>query len=402
MERVELKTWHCRRPGKTITALCLLAAVAMLGGAGCGGEEDVDPINDSGQRITCKVTIDCSARGGTCKKGVCVADNECKTSADCAAGQVCLPDKDFTGLCGTPGKPAVPGPAWSCVANKDCPTGQQCTAGKCELPPATAAKEICGNGKDDDGDGKADCKDLDCEREPACQKTPPVKKCGGKPCPCDVLKQNCTTSGYRCWPGGPYAKDGMCYPIGPLAEGAACVEPPVDGPKACGKGLVCVGTQSSGGICSKLCGTSADCKKTQACKKLGITATGTVDYGACVAVPPPPPPPPPPPCDVFKQNCSSSTQMCTPQQKSSNTCMALGSGVLGTTCFAQGDCSPKLMCATKVGTSGSTSYFGFGDYRGGSCMTLCAPAAPSCPAGTTCSPIMQGGHARTDIGVCSK
>ena len=185
--------------------------------------------------------------------------------------------------------------------------------------------------------------------------------------------------------------------------GAACVEPPVDGPKACAKGLVCVANSSTGPAnCRKLCGTSADCATSEACKKLGITAGGTVDYGVCVALPPPPPPPPLPPCDVFKQNCTSTTQMCMPQQKASNKCIALGSGVSGTSCMSQGNCSPKLMCATPVGTSGSTTYFGFGDVRGGSCMPLCAPAAPSCPAGTTCSPILQGGLTRKDIGVCSK
>ena len=105
---------------------------------------------------------------------------------------------------------------------------------------------------------------------------------------------------------------------------------------------------------------------------------------------------------MFKQNCSGATQMCMPQQKATNTCMTLGSGVLGTSCISQGQCSPKLMCATMVGTSGATYYFGFGDVRGGSCMALCDPAAPSCPAGMTCSPILQGGYTRSDIGVCSK
>jgi hypothetical protein len=399
------KTGKSRRQGRntrTLTALAALAALAALTlAAGCGSEEVDDPIHNATQRISCSSTADCKAVGGQCQASVCKADNECKTDADCASGQVCHADKSFGGLCGVKGATPAPGPVWTCAADADCPASQQCKAGACvPPPPPKPSAEVCDNGKDDDQDGLTDCKDLDCEREAVCQKTPPPPT---KPSSCDVLKQNCSTAGYRCWPGGEYAKDGLCYPSGPMKAGDACKEPPVDGPQACGKGLVCVAVDSaSTPVCRGLCSTSADCAKTEACYKLSLGTSSTKDYGVCAKAATPPPPPPPPPCDVFKQTCSASGTMCVPQEKGANTCVSLGSGAVGSVCASASACSPTLMCAELVGTSGSKLYFGFGDVRGGTCLALCNPAAPTCASGLTCSPILSGGITRTDIGVCAK
>jgi len=373
---------------------------AVIWAASCG-EEGNDPIGGSTQRISCKTTADCKAVGGQCQASVCRADNECKADADCAAGEICIPDKSFGGLCGVKGSTPTPGPAWTCKADTDCPAGQECKAGQCVVPASkpTPTAEICDNNKDDDGDGLTDCKDTDCEREPPCQKTPPVTKTA-----CHVLQQNCSAAGSRCWPGGEYAKDGICFPAGPMKQGDPCQEPPVDGPQACGKGLVCVAADStSTPICRSLCGSSADCSQNEVCAKLDLGGGSTTkDYGVCVAAPTPPPPPPPTPCDVFKQDCSSGADMCVPQKSASNTCVPKGSAAAGSACSAATDCAPTLMCADLAGTSGSTLYFGFGYVRGGTCLPLCFPAAPTCPAGTTCSPVLSTSGPRTDIGVCAK
>jgi hypothetical protein len=386
-----------KRSWSTLAALVVLGAIWT---ASCGGESD-DPIGGSTQRISCKTTADCKAVGGQCQANVCKADNECKSDADCTAGKVCVPNKSFGGLCGVKGSTPTPGPAWSCKADTDCPASQQCKAGTCVAPPSSPkpTAEICDNNKDDDGDGLTDCQDKDCEREPPCQK-PPVTPTSTA---CNVLQQNCATSGYRCWPGGEYAKDGICFPAGPMKEGDPCQEPPVDGAKACGKGLVCAAADStSTPICRVLCGSSADCKKTEACAKLNLGAGSTTkDYGVCVKAPAPPPPPPPV-CDVFKQDCNASGDMCIPQKNTANTCVPKGSGAVGSYCVAPSDCAPTLMCAAHVGTSGSTLYYGFGYVRGGTCLPLCDPASPGCPAGTKCAPVLGNYGPRTDIGVCTK
>ena len=51
------------------------------------------------------------------------------------------------------------------------------------MPQGTSAQEVCGNHRDDDGDGDSDCYDADCAQEPDCgpQLPPPFRDCGVDP-----------------------------------------------------------------------------------------------------------------------------------------------------------------------------------------------------------------------------
>ncbi len=106
--------------------------------------------------IPCGVTADCIDRGGTCVSGVCHASNECAKDADCKAGQTCVSDAAFRGLCAKAGAPVVAGPAWSCSVGQDCPTGQGCGSdgtchsdGECQADADCASGSICYNGESD-------------------------------------------------------------------------------------------------------------------------------------------------------------------------------------------------------------------------------------------------------------
>lgn len=87
----------------------------------------------------------------------------CTTSADCDDGNPCTNDfctsehicENFPNL-----NP--------CDAANPCAAGGQCAEGVCRT------HEICcGNGDDDDGDGLADCADVDCSSDPACESVCP-------------------------------------------------------------------------------------------------------------------------------------------------------------------------------------------------------------------------------------
>jgi hypothetical protein len=105
--------------------------LACLLFAACSGH---DTTSQNAQRITCTITSDCAARGGTCVANECRANNECTSDADCTGGDICAPDPDFGGLCAAPGQPAAPLPAWSCSVGKDCPALEGCASdGKCHV-----------------------------------------------------------------------------------------------------------------------------------------------------------------------------------------------------------------------------------------------------------------------------
>lgn len=106
-----------------IQAIILSGAVALTL-TGCDGTGT----SREGSYLACTVTADCVARGGTCVAGACRAENECTTDADCAAGQACVADPDFGGLCAAPGAPTQPLPAWACQLGQECPLGQGCAS----------------------------------------------------------------------------------------------------------------------------------------------------------------------------------------------------------------------------------------------------------------------------------
>jgi hypothetical protein len=70
-----------------------------------------------------------------------------------------------------------------CTTAADCDDGNTCTtdvcaAGVCQAHPiAGCGVERCNDGIDNDGDGKIDCQDEDCAKDPACAPAP-VEICG--------------------------------------------------------------------------------------------------------------------------------------------------------------------------------------------------------------------------------
>jgi Cys-rich repeat protein len=127
----------------------------------CGGKPN-DPRSrvESLQTIPCAQTQDCAARGGFCMNGSCHATNECQTNAQCTAGQTCVPDMQFGGLCAAAAQPPVPLPAWSCSQGKDCPFGQGCaddgkchSDGECHADSECAADQLCYPGSSGKSDG---------------------------------------------------------------------------------------------------------------------------------------------------------------------------------------------------------------------------------------------------------
>lgn len=115
--------------------------------------------------------------GGTCAQGSVCLEETCTPAAcvgvECDAGVSCV-----AGLC----QPPTCGDAGMCPSTQacidgacvdarcvglTCPAGQECVAGACVSGcTKTQDKEsTCGNAKDDDCDGKADCADDDCANQ---------------------------------------------------------------------------------------------------------------------------------------------------------------------------------------------------------------------------------------------
>ena len=134
-------------------------------------------------------------------------------------------------------------------------------------------------------------------------------------------------------PGNPA---GICYPKGPLGNGATCA----DNPYACAEGLYCIGgydTYNPGAFCQKSCKDDGICPGTAKCMAY------TKDYSGC--------------------------------QPDG----ALGQG---------GDCKgDPTLC--KAGA------FCIGAGKSWQCMTQCAVAKPACPGGNWCMPYGEDG-----LGIC--
>jgi hypothetical protein len=92
-------------------------------------------------------TIDVCSASGSCELTTIAGCRPCKTAADCDDGNACTTDV--------------------------------CAAGVCQARPiAGCGVEVCNDGIDNDGDGKIDCQDEDCAKDPACAPAAPVEICG--------------------------------------------------------------------------------------------------------------------------------------------------------------------------------------------------------------------------------
>ncbi|CAL8234907.1 unnamed protein product [Arctogadus glacialis] len=81
------------------------------------------------------------------------------------------------GLCNNNGRCTLEASGWHCV----------CQAGWRGAGCHVAMEMVCTDGKDNEGDGLADCMDPDCCLQPSCQSQ---LYCRGSPDPCEVLNQS--------------------------------------------------------------------------------------------------------------------------------------------------------------------------------------------------------------------
>jgi hypothetical protein len=273
------------RPVSIRLFLCVLVALAACDGPSTGQQDEY---------ITCTVTADCIARGGTCVGGQCHADNECATDADCTGGDVCVADPDFIGLCTAPGAPPQPLPAWTCTQGQDCPTGQGCGSdGLCHVDGE------CHTMVDPQGNTVSDC-----------------------------------AAGLLCATGGPSTNAGFCTDERVPGANPLCRS---DGQGACrslcaaaadcgGFGATCVG-----GFChpGDECVTTADCGLNHLC----VTPEYDAGYDVCE-------PDPAPPCVNDPQG------ICRLQCTVDNECVNGGGCAADGLCHASNECDTDADCDT--------------------------------------------------------
>ncbi|XP_056620478.1 teneurin-3 isoform X3 [Triplophysa dalaica] len=106
---------------------------------------------------------------GTCKDGKC----ECHQGW---TGEHCTVE-GCPGLCNSNGRCTLDQNGWHCV----CQPGWR--GAGCDV----AMETLCADGKDNEGDGLADCMDPDCCLQSSCQSQP---FCRGSPDPIDIISQN--------------------------------------------------------------------------------------------------------------------------------------------------------------------------------------------------------------------
>uniref|UniRef100_A0A8C5CTY5 Teneurin transmembrane protein 3 n=1 Tax=Gadus morhua TaxID=8049 RepID=A0A8C5CTY5_GADMO len=109
-------------------------------------------------------------KNGICKDGKCECDQGW-TGEHCNIGEGC------PGLCNNNGRCTLEASGWHCV----------CQAGWRGAGCHVAMEMVCTDGKDNEGDGLADCMDPDCCLQPSCQSQ---LYCRGSPDPSEVLNQS--------------------------------------------------------------------------------------------------------------------------------------------------------------------------------------------------------------------
>uniref|UniRef100_A0A8C7YY14 Teneurin transmembrane protein 3 n=1 Tax=Oryzias sinensis TaxID=183150 RepID=A0A8C7YY14_9TELE len=109
------------------------------------------------------------SKNGVCKDGKCECDQGW-------TGEHCNIE-GCPGLCNNNGRCTLEASGWHCI----CQSGWR--GAGCHVPMET----LCTDGKDNEGDGLADCMDPDCCLQPSCQNQ---QYCKGSPDPAEVLSQS--------------------------------------------------------------------------------------------------------------------------------------------------------------------------------------------------------------------
>src|SRR5262249_37998522 len=132
----------------------------------------------------CTTAADCddgnTCTTETCDAGVCghravAGCRPCTTATDCNDGNPCTSD-----VCGASRSCELTTIAGCrrCTTATDCDDDNACTTdvcagGVCQAHPIEGCgAEVCNDGIDNDGDGKIDCQDEDCAKDPACVPAP--------------------------------------------------------------------------------------------------------------------------------------------------------------------------------------------------------------------------------------
>lgn len=162
---------------------------------------------------------------------------------------------------------------------------------------------------------------------------------GGGSCsetPCRLVSPQCgCTPGQGCYLSG---AGRVCGTPGPEREGQSC-----SGPTACVQGYLCIGA-ASGSFCARFCDTDADCPG-----GTGSLCLTQIDDGSGGAVPG---------VTLCTIHCTPTTGSgcptdmgCTIFQESAgamrtfSSCRAAGSGVAGSVCTDEEDCTAGHLCA---------------------------------------------------------
>ncbi len=201
--------------------------------------------------------------------------------------------------------------------------------------------------------------------------TCPAPAAGGK---CNVLPACGCPTGQVCYPDT-QATGLTCMTTGGLTEGADCTK------KLCAAGLGCFG-----GVCKKYCQSDSDCTAVDTARSCEPTYWDSTNIIAgvstcarvCDPVSPQSPRSPLLACPVgfgcYPMDSFPGASNCEPKS---------GTGVAGSTCKADSDCTPGFYCS-----------------KGGSCYKFCAIDA-DCPTGKTCNPWTTPNYAgTTSIGGC--
>ncbi len=212
------------RNHKLLYALVITLIAALTG---CGGGDPktmstvpVDPTQDAD--VPDQACPDTGNPDSTCAMSL---------GSTCAPNGITDPCTGFECICGKwmdTNSPISTAPCVQEDAGTDSP--EDVVEPDVDLPDVVTPDEICGNGLDDDGNGKADCQDQTCSAETECQ----VESCNGL----DDNGNGQTDEGFECEFGATAQCQSSCGSIGTMNCNSGCTwgacTPPAE---VCGNGL---------------------------------------------------------------------------------------------------------------------------------------------------------------------